>query len=515
MPRYYTRNMSDFEENRKKSMKKRKKWLSVLMAGVIGVASTWCCSVIPSKADAYWPNSISVESGAAIVLEQETGTVLYEKNADESFYPASITKIMTALLAVENCSLDEEVTFSEEAVYKNEGDTSHISRDVNEVMTMEQCLYGMMLESANECAWAIGEHVAGDMDAFVKMMNDKATSLGCTHTNFKNPNGLPDDEHYVSARDMALIARAAYENPTFREICGTRSYNIGITNKHKEITPCNNSHAMISNHKTSEYLYDYALGGKTGFTDDAGNTLVTYAKKDGLTLVCVILNGHAPSHYTDTIHLFDYCFANFATFKVAEHATIAGLGEKNAGLLSDKIDLIRFDEDAVVVLPKTASFEDAVPSVSPAPEGSKGVAEITYTYADRVVGKAGLLYETEEKMSYPFHNVAKDDGGSDMKYFRIDFKTFLMILFVVAIVALIAFIIHLESGNILLRRHRKNETKALQAKRHQRAKNGPQSIQRSRGAYRSYNTKKSMSGNDRSGQLISRKRKRRRSHRRR
>jgi serine-type D-Ala-D-Ala carboxypeptidase (penicillin-binding protein 5/6) len=123
---------------------------------------------------------------------------------------------MTALLALENCDLDEVVTFSEEAVYKNEGDTSNIAREVGEKMTMENCLYGMMLESANECAWAIGEHVGGgSMDEFVNMMNAKAKELGCTGTHFANPNGLPDPDHYVTARDMSLIARAAYQYPEF------------------------------------------------------------------------------------------------------------------------------------------------------------------------------------------------------------------------------------------------------------------------------------------------------------
>ena len=141
-----------------------------------------------------------------------------KKNADTSHYPASITKVMTALLALENCDLDEIVTFSEEAVYGNEGDTSHIAREVGEEMTLENCLYGMMLESANECAWAIGEHVGGgSMDKFVEMMNAKAKELGCTGTHFANPNGLPNPDHYVTARDMALIARAAYQYPEFRK----------------------------------------------------------------------------------------------------------------------------------------------------------------------------------------------------------------------------------------------------------------------------------------------------------
>ena len=208
---------------------------------------------IDSKAAEYWPSNVSISSGAAIVMEAETGTVLYEKNADTAYYPASITKVMTALLSLENCDLDETVVFSEQAVYENEGDTSHIAREVGEEMTLENALYGMMLESATECAWALGEHVAGSMPAFIDMMNAKAKELGCTHTHFANPNGLPNKDHYVSARDMALIAQEAYSIPKFREICSTTAYTLPADNK-KEAYNLNNSHAMISKNKTSKYI---------------------------------------------------------------------------------------------------------------------------------------------------------------------------------------------------------------------------------------------------------------------
>ena len=185
-----------------------------------------------AKAADTWPDAsdVDIETPSAIVMEYSTGTVLYEKDADEELYPASITKIMTALVAIENSNLDDVVTFSKESIYNTEG--SSIARDVGEEMTMEQCLYGMMLASANECAYAIGEYVAGDVDSFVDMMNEKAQELGCESTHFNNTNGLPDEEHYTTAYDMALIARAAYQNETFRIICGTSRYNIPSTNKH-------------------------------------------------------------------------------------------------------------------------------------------------------------------------------------------------------------------------------------------------------------------------------------------
>lgn len=478
--------------------------MSLALTGIMIITGAFLKWEQPVDAAQYWPGSVEVSSGAAIVVEMETGAVLYEKNADQSFYPASITKIMTAMLALEHCSLDEKVTFSAEAVYKNEGDTSHIARDVGEIMSMEQCLHGMMLESANECAWAIGEHVAGDMDAFVKMMNDKAKALGCTHTHFNNPNGLPDDEHYVSARDMALISRAAYQIPKFREICGTRSYNIGVTNKHDTITPCNNSHAMISNHKTSQYLYEYALGGKTGYTDEAGSTLVTFAKKDGMTLLCVILNAASPAHYTDTIHLFDYCFYNFSIFPVADNLSLSSLNEENnVGLLGENIDLIRVNEEAVVVLPNTASFSDAQAMVQPAPEGSDAVALICYTYASKHVGTAELIFQQGTGAGYPFHNLPREEGGSTIKYLRIDYKTFLWVALFVALILLAGFLIHLQSGKILLKRHRRRERQE-ERKRRTGGLHRNRRRKRSGASFGSINSKEKISGNLRSGKPINR-----------
>lgn len=176
------------------------------------------------QAEEYWPEGPQIAGDSAIVIEASTGTVLYEKNSHQQFYPASITKVMTALLATEKSGLDEDVTFSEDAVFKTEG--SGIARDVGEVMTMEECLYGMMLESANECAYAIAEHTGKEYSRFITMMNKKAKSLGCKDTHFNNPHGLPDEEHWTCAYDMALICKEALSNDIFRRIVNTKRYTI-------------------------------------------------------------------------------------------------------------------------------------------------------------------------------------------------------------------------------------------------------------------------------------------------
>ena len=340
--------------------------------------------VIPVHAEEKWPKMPKVEAPSICVMEISTGTILYEDNMDEVNYPASITKIMTALLALENSSLDEIVTFSEEAVYGNEGDTSHISRDIGEEMTMEECLYGMMLESANECAWAIGEHVGGTMKNFTKMMNQRAEELGCTNTHFNNPNGLPDEEHWTSAHDMALISAEAYKNETFRVIAGAQSYTIPPTNKHVDATPLHNHHLMVYPfHGNYEHLYDYATGGKTGYTIAAGSTLVSFAQKGDMPLVCVVMREKSPNHYTDTRTMFDYCFENFKLLRVADYETDSSTDE-------DTTAFARVDEDATIVIPASASFEDLVSRIDYDSDDENVLGTLVYSYADRVVGKADV-----------------------------------------------------------------------------------------------------------------------------
>ena len=313
------------------------------------------------RADEYWPDGVKTQSKSAIVMEVNTGTVLYEKKSHEKHYPASITKIMTVLLAIENCDMDEVVTFSADAVFKNEGDTSHIARNLGEKLTMEQCLYAVMLESANECAYAVAEHVGqklgGDYRTFIDLMNKRAKELGCTDTHFNNCNGLPDEDHWVSAYDMALISAEAYKNETFRMIAGSPSYTLPKTNKCKAEYPCHNHHKMIYPFRgDSSHLYQYCTGGKTGYTTVANNTLVSFAEKDGITLVCVVMDAATPDHYTDTRKLFDYCFENFQALNISENdAVLAKDNGKDYGVLNNSEPYVKLDEDAADFLADTAN----------------------------------------------------------------------------------------------------------------------------------------------------------------
>lgn len=323
------------------------------------------CSITinPGKVQAadFWPEAPDVQSASAIVMEASTGTILYEKNSMDAHYPASITKIMTTLLALENGNLSDTVTFSSDAVYKTEG--SGIARDVGEQMTLEQCLYAVMLESANECAYAVAEHIGGTMENFVSMMNQKAAELGCQNTHFNNPHGLQDENHYTCAYDMALIAKAAWQNEMFRIITGTPSYMIPPTNKHVDETPLQNHNCMLHPFRTAKHVYEYCVGGKTGYTEAANSTLVTYAQKDGMTLICVVMDVQSPGQWDDSRALFDYCFDNFQILNIADNETRLSGGDVDTGDFNTNEKFVNIDTNGAIVIPKTATFTDAVPTV--------------------------------------------------------------------------------------------------------------------------------------------------------
>lgn len=258
-----------------------------------------------------WPQGPAIEAAAATVMDMDTGTFLYSKNATEKMYPASITKIMTTLLLVENCDLDDEITFSE-IVYDLEEGSSHQGIQPGEKMTLRDAAYGIMLESANDISNGVAEYMGGSISGFADMMNARAAEIGCVNTHFSNPHGLYSDDHYTCAYDMALIAKTAYQNPTFREIATTRYHTIPETNLVEEERYLMNHHKMM--HEDSEYYWQYVAGGKNGFTSQCLNTLVTYAQKDGRSLVSVILrvNG-AGKAYDETRTILGYGFDNFST----------------------------------------------------------------------------------------------------------------------------------------------------------------------------------------------------------
>ena len=263
-----------------------------------------------ANTEVSWPDAPEVNSSSCILVDADTGSILFERNSHEKCYPASTTKILTGLLTIENCNMDDVVTFSQAAATSiNIYEDANLGCKVGEQFTVNQLLHGLLLYSANEMAYALGEHVAGSIDAFVDMMNAKAKELGALNTHFANASGLYNTNHYTTAYDMAMIARGCYNNASFVSIDSTAdAYVIPATNMSAQRT-IRHRHKML---KGRSYYYEYCKGGKTGYTDESQNTLVTFAEKDGMRLICVVFKEATDDlRYTDTKTLFDWGFSNF------------------------------------------------------------------------------------------------------------------------------------------------------------------------------------------------------------
>ena len=279
---------------------------------------TACCmavfSFVPTQA---LTPQLNIYSEAYVVMDAKTGQVLIEKNMNKKEYPASITKILTAALGLELCSPDDSITVSQESVNDiwQWGETTHIALEPGETITLRDALYGAMIESANDCANAIAQCVSGNLSDFTEQMNQKVQELRLTGTHFTNAHGLPDDEHYTTAYDMAMITRWALSVDGFTDYFDATSYTIPKTNKKDTVRNIGTHHHMLVD---SAYYYEYAMGGKLGWTTEAQHTIVTWAEKDGLSLICVCLNcSDKWGKYKDSIALFDYCFDRYGMITVA------------------------------------------------------------------------------------------------------------------------------------------------------------------------------------------------------
>jgi D-alanyl-D-alanine carboxypeptidase len=359
-----------------------------------------------SKNNSKWPkNSPKVYSQAAIVMEASTGAVLYSKNIHDTYYPASITKILTALIAIENSSLGETVKFSKNAIFDVDLDSSRIGIDVGEELTMEQSLYGILLESANEVSYAIAEHISGDIPTFAELMNKKAKELGATDSHFVNPHGLPDPNHYTSPYDMALISRAAINNDVFRQISSSRTYTIPPTNIQKEARPLTNHHKFIN----GAIPFEGVIGGKTGYTTKAKYTLVTFAERNGMTLISVIMACDSiPHEYEDTAKILDYGFDNFTSYNIADmenpySVEPSPLFTKYNTLFDTSNSALQVSKSGDIILPNSASFNDAKKEIKLSPvsslsEGENKLGTISYTYDGKFVGSSDIIFNN---VAYP------------------------------------------------------------------------------------------------------------------
>lgn len=327
-----------------------------------------------------WPQGPGTYGEAAIIMEAGTGEILYGKNIDDQHYPASITKVLTALVALENGKMDDKVTFTHDCVsFLQPGDSS-IGMKENDEITLEQALYATLLASANEAAYAVAENVgknAGhDYQWFIDQMNARCKELGGTNSNFVNANGLHDENHYTSARDMALIGRELFKHPEFFKIVQTLQYEIPASGTCQQ-------HVFQQKHKmlqpSSSKYYEYAVGGKTGYTSDALATLITMADNGSMKLICVVLRTHGGNNYPDTTNLFNYAFDNFERIDVNGQETSEDVGE----ILEDKSG----EHCGYVVVPKGVKFSDLKMEMT-VDKGNAGEATLIYTYEGNVVGSA-------------------------------------------------------------------------------------------------------------------------------
>lgn len=263
---------------------------------------------------AGWPAAPAITSETAVLIDAETGAVLYDKGMDECRYPASTTKLMTLLVAIENSSPRDIVTFTETGVRDVTWDSSNINAKLGETMTMKDCWMAAYIQSANEVCAEIAETVGGTEAGFVEMMNQKAQELGCTHTHFVNASGLPDENHYSSAHDLAKIMQAGLKNHRFCQVLKKVSYTIPATNMSEARSMHTHMPLMA---KESDLYYEGCLGGKTGFATEAQHTLVTAAERNGRTYIAVTMRAaDLGTNCTDSRALFDYAFNNFDTIDV-------------------------------------------------------------------------------------------------------------------------------------------------------------------------------------------------------
>lgn len=371
---------------------------------------------VQSNAVANWPTGPVVAAESAILMDADTGAILYAKNIHQKEYPASTTKILTTLIASERCSMDEIVDFSYDAVHDIDPGSNHIAIDPGEQLTMEECLNAILIRSANEVSFAVAEHISGTTwQDFGPIMNERAKELGCVDSHFVNPNGLPNEDHYTSAYDLAMIGRAFFANEALCKMTMTHMLHISPSERQPDDIMEVNKMELIPGGK---YAYPYLVGCKTGYTDAARSTLVSCAEKDGMKLICVVMKDENPNYYEDTIALFDYGFSNFQRVNISQTETkynIENAGSFYSGndIFGNSTPIMELNRTDSITLPNTITFQDAVSTISYDDTEPGQVAVITYTYNDVVLGTASVDFTSTEKGSSVFQENMEETESSD------------------------------------------------------------------------------------------------------
>ena len=346
-----------------------------------------------------------ITSGAAILIDNKTNRVLYDKNANERMFPASTTKIMTAILVLENCDLDETVTASYDALMSiPEG---YVTAEIQgeEQFTVEQLLEMLLVHSANDAANVLAEYVGGSIKSFISMMNTKVNELGLTNTHFTNPYGLQEDTHYTTAYDLAKIMQYCIQNDDFRRIAGSVSCSIPATNKSGVRSYTSTDQLILSD---SPNYYSYVTVGKTGFTTEAGRCLVSCAYRNDIELTCVILGGTLSddgisSRFTDSISLYEYGFTHFSLKNIANPGDIISTIEVSNGTPATKSLDLAFVDSIHALVNNDDLNTNYLPEIQLNSDISAPIAE------GDVVGKAvytidGISYEADIAATHDVEN---------------------------------------------------------------------------------------------------------------
>lgn len=338
---------------------------------------------------------------AAILTDRKTGEVLYSKNKDEKMYPASTTKIMTAVLALEKGNLADNVTVTQEAISTITNQHSHMGLKAGETFTLEQLLYGLLVYSANDAANVIGEHIAGSIDAFVAMMNDKAGELGLSGTHYVNTHGFHDDNHYTTAQDLATLTRYAMQNDKFCEIVKTGLYRIPANDIYTQERVLSSTNHLISRYRNTKYFYKYAVGVKTGHTDEAGSCLVSAATKKDAELIAVVLKADPSTDgtlyaFADSAKMFEYVFNNYKYCKIASEGEVVSDSAVYEAKNGTRVALSP-KETIEKLLPSDVNTEEINAEITTIEKIKAPIAKgdtlgsVTYTYMGKELGKTDLV----------------------------------------------------------------------------------------------------------------------------
>ena len=385
-----------------------------LLCGVLVMCQVFTMTAF---AKPEWPKDTGIMAEAGSVMDVDSGTMIFGQNSHVEYPPASITKLLTALVVLENVDdLSATVEFTESAMMNVEADSGNkMSLVIGDTMTVEDALHALLLQSVNQSANALAEHVAGSMDAFVEMMNAKLVELGCQESHFENPSGLNGDTQNVSAYDMALIACAAFNNEKLLEISSTESFRTGAIANHPDGYLLKQEHRLvITDDPESPYYFPEAVAGKTGYLLKAGNTLVTYAEKDGRRLVSVILKGSPRQYFVDGKELLRFGFDSFYNVGIAENETTYVTGETPVVIGGNTYDPseLKIEDGRVLTLPEGAVFADAELTLVDLPEEhpEDAVGLLRYVYNERKIGEAYLLLK--DGAAAVGADVAVDGNGS-------------------------------------------------------------------------------------------------------